>query len=284
MKGVIVAAGYGTRFLPATKTVPKELLPLVDTPSLQFIIDEFTASGVDEILVISSRRKKALEDYLDREIELELALERAGKRDLLARIAPPRAHVFIVHQQEMRGTGHALLCARPFIGDEPFVVAYPDDLHFGNPPLTAQLIRTYRETGCCVLASIHDPPDLSRYGVLKLAQDGIHVEDMVEKPAPGTEPSREVSIGRYLFTPDVFPLLEEGWKAHTGGEYYHLYALRRLMAQGKVVHTRVEGKRIDTGEPSGYLEAILEYALTRDDLRVPLERWISRHVGFFDGT
>lgn len=267
MKGIIVAAGYGTRFLPVTKTVPKEMLPLIDKPAVAFIVEEFIASGITDILILTSRRKKVLEDYFDREVELEtlFAKENAGRK--LEAIAPAGVNISFVRQQEMRGTGHALLQARPWIGRDPVVVAYPDDLHFGSRPLTRQLIDLHRETGACVMAALHNPPHLERYGVLDLAADGLHVKGMVEKPAPGTEPSREVSIGRYLYTPDFFDYLAEGWARHQGGEYYHLYALQKLMDAGRVVYKPIEGERLDTGEPAGYLQAILRYAARTPELK-----------------
>ena len=273
MKGLIVAAGYGTRFLPATKTVPKEMLPLITKPSIAFIIEEFLSAGIDEIVILSSRRKKSLEDFLDREVELEGIFSREGDSEKLAKINPYPANFAFIHQQEMRGTGHALLQARHLLEHGPFVVAYPDDLHFGHPSLSQQLMETYAETGSSVLASMHDPPDLNRYGVLKLEQDKLHVCDIVEKPGPGAEPSREASVGRYLFTPEIFPFLEEGWQLHTGkGEYYHIYALKRLMEQGKVVHRRMEGTRYDIGAPEGYLEALLRYAAGIPELRAVIDR------------
>lgn len=273
MKGLIVAAGYGTRFLPVTKTVPKEMLPLITKPSIAFIIEEFLSAGIEEIVILSSRRKKSLEDFLDREMELEGVFSREGSRDKLAKIEPYKANFAFVHQQEMRGTGHALLQARLLLEHGPFVAAYPDDIHFGEPSLSRQLIDTYKETGASVMATMHDPPDLNRYGVLELDADQLHVKNIVEKPAPGSEPSREASIGRYLFSPDIFPLLEEGWRLHTGeGEYYHVYALRKLMEQGKVVHRRIEGERYDIGAPEGYLEALLRYAAEIPELRAVIDR------------
>lgn len=279
MKGLIVAAGYGTRFLPATKTIPKEMLPLVDKPTIAFIIEEFLAAGISEIVIITSRRKKALEDYLDREIELEWVFSReasAGSSSAAAKlekIKPFDAHFAFVHQQEMRGTGHAFLQARHLLKDEPFVVAYPDDLHFGRPPLAAQLVEAYKETGKSVLAAMHDPPNLERYGVLDIAADGVHVRDIVEKPAPGEEPSREASVGRYLFTPDIFPYLAEGWQKHSGsGEYYHIYALKKLMQQQRVVFRQMQGRRLDIGAPAGYLEALLRYAADDPELSAVMQR------------
>jgi UTP--glucose-1-phosphate uridylyltransferase len=273
MKGVIIAAGYGTRFLPVTKTVPKELLPVGTKPSIAFIVEEFLASGIDEIIVVTSRRKKALEDYFDREIELEEAFRREGKADKLAMIAPCRAKVSFVRQAEMRGTGHALLQAKPFLGGEPCVVAYPDDLHVGAPPLSLQLVEAYEKTGKSILATILEPGDVSRYGVVGPAPDGITVKSFVEKPAPGAEPSHEVSIGRYLYTPEFFDLVEEGWAKHSGGEYFHTSALDALIAAGRVAFKRASGTRLDTGDPAGYLEAILADAAANPALRPVLERF-----------
>jgi UTP--glucose-1-phosphate uridylyltransferase len=279
MKGIIVAAGYGTRFLPVTKTIPKEMLPIVNVPSIAFIVDEFVKSGIEDIIIISSRRKKVLEDYFDREIELETVLEKEGKSDRLERIMPPANVRFAyVRQQHMLGTGHALLQVRGLIGQEPCVVAYPDDLHLGEPPLAGQLIERWRETGCSVMATVYEPADVSRYGVLDIAADGKHVRAIVEKPVRGTEPSHEVSIGRYLYTPEFFTYLQEGWERHEGGEYYHVYALNKLMSEGKVVYQRLTGLRLDTGEPEGYLDAILRYADTIPSLRKVIDAYIaSRH-------
>jgi UTP--glucose-1-phosphate uridylyltransferase len=284
MKGIIVAAGYGTRFLPVTKTVPKEMLPLVDVPSIQFIVDEFVASGITDIVIITSRRKKVLEDYFDREVELESVFEREGKAAQLARIAPPKANIAFVRQQRMMGTGHALLSVKSWTGGEPCVVAYPDDLHMGAIPLSAQLAKVYGETGCSVMATISEPGDVSRYGVLSIAADGRHVSGIVEKPAKGSEPSHEVSIGRYLYTSEFFDLLEEGWALHleaaaktgkTPGEYFHIYALNKMMEQGKVVFCPTQGERLDTGEPAGYLDAVLRFADTRPELSAVIDRFVA---------
>ncbi|HUZ18606.1 MAG TPA: sugar phosphate nucleotidyltransferase [Spirochaetia bacterium] len=276
MKGIIVAAGYGTRFLPATKTIPKEMLPLIDKPSIAFIVEEFLASGITEILIISSRRKKSLEDYFDHEVELETVFRQEGAEEKLEKVTPYKAKVYFVRQQEMLGTGHALLQAKSLLSnDEPFVVAYPDDLHIGPTPLSRQLIESYEKHGCCVLSTVYDPPELGRYGVLKLAEDNLHVLDIIEKPEPGQEPSREASIGRYLYTYELFRLLEEGWELHRGGEYFHTYALRQLMNQGKVVYRRMEGERLDTGSPEGYLDAIIRYAASQPRYREVLATALS---------
>ncbi len=266
MKGIIVAAGYGTRFLPVTKTIPKEMLPLINKPSISFIIEEFIESGIKDIIVISSRRKKVLEDFFDREMEMEGIFRREGAESKLDSIKPHDARFAFIRQTEMMGTGHALLQAAPLIGDEPVIVAYPDDIHMGEKPLSGQLIESYKETGCSVLATIHNPPHLERYGVLDLAEDRKHVKGIIEKPPVGQAPSKEVSIGRYLYTPEFFQYLQEGWEKHTGGEYYHIYALTKLMDQGKVVFKETEGERLDTGEPAGFLRATLRYAAKDPEL------------------
>lgn len=269
MKGVIVAAGYGTRFLPVTKTVPKEMLPLLDRPAIDFIMDEFRAAGIRDVLVITSRRKKALDDYFDREVELEQALSDAGKQEAMEKIDSGDMNVYFVRQQRMLGTGHALLLARAFVGSDPFVVAYPDDLVFADMPLAKQLVAVHQQTGKSVLA-VKDlaGQDVSRYGVIDPSSEGnpCGVRALIEKPAKGSEPSTLVSYGRYLFTPQLFEELERGLAAHQGGEFYHVGAINALAAQDQVVALDFEGMRLDTGAPFGYLEAICRYALMRPDM------------------
>lgn len=284
IKGVIVAAGYGTRFLPVTKTLPKEMLPLVDRPAIDFIVEEFVDAGITEILVISSRRKKVMEDWFDREVELESVFEREGAHHKAEKIVPRNVEVFFTRQQQMRGTGQALLLAKPFVGDDAMVVAYPDDL-FGQPNCTKQLVETYRETGCTVL-SAHDlsGEDVSRYGVLDVHDAEGHtakVRSMVEKPPQGSEPSTLVSLGRYLYTPDIFPILEAGWAEHQAksGEYFQTDPINQLAAQGRVVSRVVDAPRWDTGAPLGYLQTVIEVALQRDDLREPLTNWLKQRLG-----
>jgi UTP--glucose-1-phosphate uridylyltransferase len=275
LKGLIIAAGYGTRFLPVTKTIPKEMLPIITKPAISFIIEEFIAAGITDIVLLSSRRKKALDDFFDREMELEGLFTKEHAEDKLQLIRPYDINLTIIRQQEMLGTGHALLQAQQAIGDQPFVVAYPDDIVMGEPPLSRQLIDEYEQTGCSVMATLHDPPNLERYGVLALEEDGKHVSSIIEKPEPGKEPSKEATIGRYLYTPEIFTYLQEGWEKHTGGEYYHIYALQQLMKQHKVVYTPVAGQRLDTGSPEGYLRAIITYAKQDPHLKSVLEQMIS---------
>ena len=182
----------------------------------------------------------------------------------------------------MLGTGQALLLAKPWIGQEPVVVAYPDDLHVGAVPLSKQLIEAYEKTGKTVLSTVHNPVNLNRYGVLKLAKDKIHVEGIIEKPAVGQEPSQEASIGRYLYTPDFFDYLAEGWHEHvkngSKGEYFHIYALEKLMKQNKVIYQALAGERWDIGEPSGYFRALLRYAQSNEELKAVWEEEKARTI------
>ncbi len=280
MKGVIVAAGYGTRFLPITRTVPKEMLPLLTRPSLDFIVQEMVDAGITDILVISSRRKRTLEDWFDWDKELEAVFEREGAAHKLSKLTPPAANVVFVRQHEMKGTGHAILLARSFVGSDPFVVAYPDDL-FGEPNCTAQLIAAHETTGRSVLAA-HDltGQDVSRYGVLDVAQDegGLRLERIVEKPPPGSEPSTLISLGRYLFTPTLFDELERGLQRHEGGEYYHIDAINHLATLGEVGVQIVDAERWDTGAPLGYAKAFIEVALQDREVGATLREWLKQRL------
>ncbi|NIZ18879.1 UTP--glucose-1-phosphate uridylyltransferase [Entomospira culicis] len=261
MKGVILAAGYGTRFLPATKTLPKEMLPLIDKPTIAFIIEEFVRSGIKDVIVVTSRRKKVMDDYFDRESELEELFTREQSRKKLEKILPADINVAFVRQQEMNGSGHALLAAAPWLGNEPCVVAYPDDLHFGEEPLAKQLIDAYHQNGQCQLATMTcATEELERYGVVAF-DDAGKVTSIVEKPARGTAPSNQASIGRFLYTSKFFTLLqEEADKFTDKGEFYHTHGLNRMMALGEVGSVSFSGQRLDVGEPAGYLEATFSYA------------------------
>jgi UTP--glucose-1-phosphate uridylyltransferase len=265
MKGVIVAAGYGTRFLPITKTIPKEMLPLGTRPALDYVVQEFIDSGISSILIISSRRKKVMEDYYDREAELEAIFEREGKAANLKKIQPPKAEIFFVRQQRMEGTGAAVMLAREFAGSDPCVLAFPDDLHFGETPLARQLSEVYEKTGSSVLALEERPhgEDISRYGVaaVEAGSDPLKVTGLVEKPPTGQEPSRYISIGRYLITPEVYEALAAERKLHQGGEFYLTEAFERLAKQGRLSGCAFHGERLDTGEPLGYYEALIRFIL-----------------------
>ncbi|MEQ1568122.1 MAG: UTP--glucose-1-phosphate uridylyltransferase [Myxococcota bacterium] len=279
VKGVIVAAGYGSRFLPVTRVVPKELLPIVDRPAIDFVVQEFADAGIEDVLVITSRRKKALDDWFDRDVELERAVDPA-------RLGYPRVRAQFVRQTEMKGTGHALLLARAFAGSDPFVVAFPDDLFAEN--CSKLLIDEYHLTGRSVLATGDlSGEDVSRYGVVAVrdAGDRLAVTDIVEKPPKGTEPSSIVSWGRYLYTPELFPALDEGLRGHLDrsvgahpGEYYATDAIRELARRDRVVAKVIPGARYDTGDRLGYLTTVLEHALAHPELGEPLRAWIRSRV------
>jgi UTP--glucose-1-phosphate uridylyltransferase len=274
LKGVILAAGYGTRFLPVTRVVPKELLPLGTRPALAHVVDELVRAGIEEILVVTTRRKRAVEDWFDRDPELEAACG-------IDRLSYPRVRATFVRQGEMGGTGHALRLARTFAGDDPIVVAYPDDLFDGD--CATLLAETWRQTGCSVL-SCGDlgGQDVSRYGVIDAAPDAagvLRVRGIVEKPPPGTEPSHLVSWGRYLYTPEIFPLLEDTWnRHHEKGELYATDAIRALAEKGRVVARVVPFTRFDTGEPLGYLQTVIETGLRDPALGAPLRSWLERRL------
>lgn len=265
VKGIILAAGYGTRFLPITKTIPKEMLPLGTRPAIDYVVQEFLQSGIRDILIISSRRKKVMEDYFDREAELEAVFEREGKTERLLHITPPDATICFLRQQSMGGTGAAVLLARGFAGSDPCVLAFPDDLHFGEMPLARQLVQVWEQTGRSVLALEERPEgeDISRYGVAEVeaGTQPIGVSGLIEKPKTGTEPSRYISIGRYLLTPEIFTALEEERKLHQGGEFYLTSAFNRLGSEGRLSGCAYSGMRLDTGEPLGYYEALVRHML-----------------------
>jgi len=270
IKGVILAAGYGTRFLPASKTLPKELFPLIDKPAIDFILKEMLDAGIKDILVITSRRKKVLEDYLDREIELEWILRDSPEK--LEKIKPVDANFHFIRQKEMRGTGDALILAEPFVGNSPFVLAFPDDLVFSKESLSLQLINSYIQSGKNILA-VKDLPgtDVSRYGVIKyehkISEKIYDVQGIIEKPPRGEEPSSLVSFGRYLFTPEIFPALEKFKEKPRKGEFYHTEVINYLAESSRVFALDFEGERSDTGEPIGYLKTLLNYALKQKEIK-----------------
>ena len=262
-KAVIVAAGYGSRFFPVTRCVPKEMLPLGTRPALDLVIEELVDAGITDILVLTSRRKKVLEDWFDRSPELETVF--AARPDRRDKLTPPGVRVQFARQREMRGTGHALMLAAGFAGDDPILVAYPDDL-FAGDNVSRRMIDAYGMSGHSVLA-VHDfgEEDVSRYGVVDVAPREDHlwsVRGMIEKPPRGTEPSKLVSLGRYLLTPGFFTHLAEGLKAHQEGEYYHVYGLQKLAEDGALVACDVSASgHQDTGEPLGYWKTVVEHAL-----------------------
>jgi UTP--glucose-1-phosphate uridylyltransferase len=271
-KAVIPAAGLGTRFLPATKATPKEMLPIVDKPTIQYIVEEALAAGIEDILVITGRSKRAIEDHFDRSIELEMNLKEHGKEkelEVVRKISDIRIHY--IRQKEPRGLGHAILCAQQFIGDEPFAVLLGDDVVDAKVPALKQLIDVYEKTGSSVLGVQEVPLEkVSSYGIVAShATDEprtFTVSDMVEKPAVEDAPSRLAVLGRYVINPEIFAILEKT-EPGRGGEIQLTDALKVLAEQQIMYAYNFEGRRYDVGDKQGFLEATVEMALKRPDLR-----------------
>lgn len=271
-KAVMPAAGLGTRFLPATKAQPKEMLPIVDKPTIQYVVEEAVAAGIRDILIITGKDKRAIEDHFDRSPELEGVLAGRDKRDLLrlVRQITRLADIHYVRQREPRGLGHAVNCARWHVGDEPFAVLLGDDVVVGPSPCLAQMLAVYRRYNRPVVAVQRvRPEEVSAYGVIAaepLAQ-GVHaVSDLVEKPSIGEAPSNLAIIGRYVLEPEIFDILDRQ-KPGVGGEIQLTDALRVLNRTRPLVACEFVGERYDVGDRLGYLRATVEFALARPDLR-----------------
>jgi UTP--glucose-1-phosphate uridylyltransferase len=282
-KAVFPAAGLGTRFLPATKAQPKEMLPLVDKPIIQYGVEEALASGCDQIIIITGRGKQAIEDHFDVSYELEKMLQERNKTELLqiVRQISDMIHVFYVRQKEALGLGHAVLMARELVGNEPFAVLLADDVIDANPPCLKQMIDVFQETQCSVVAAqIIEGKAISAYGVLDMKpvpgrfSDRLYeVLNMVEKPRLEDAPSNLAIIGRYILTPTVFETLAEV-KAGAGGELQLTDGMRMLLKKEKMYAYVYEGKRYDTGDKLGFLKATVEFALKREDLGGPLREYL----------
>ena len=282
-KAVIPAAGLGTRFLPATKVIPKEMLPIVDIPTIQYVVDEAIASGIEHVILVTGRGKESIVDHFDRSPELEHFLAEKGKDDLLAMVRDiaDKVEVIAIRQKEPRGLGHAVLAARPAVGNEPFAVLLGDDIFDAEPPCTRQLIDVFEARGQAVIALLEvSEEQTASYGVIKgtpLAPDLHQVQGMVEKPAPGTAPSRLAIMGRYVLPPEIFPLIEQT-PPGKGGEIQLTDALDRLRAERGVIGCKFRGTRYDAGDKFGYLQANLEYALKRPDLAARLRPYLQQLV------
>jgi len=269
-KAVIPAAGLGTRFLPATKAQPKEMLPIVDKPAIQYIVEEAVASGIEDILIITGRGKRAIEDHFDRSLELEEALAQKGESDLLHLVREiASVEIHYLRQKEPRGLGHAVYCARKFVGDEPFAVLLGDDIMVGDPPCLKKMLDLHAELGGSIVAVKEVPPsEVSRYGIVRPepVRPGLfRALDLIEKPRPEEAPSSLAIIGRYILSPGIFPLLEMATPG-AGGEIQLTDALRRLGALESVYAYAFPGRRYDVGDKLGYLKATVEFALARPDL------------------
>lgn len=280
-KAIIPAAGLGTRFLPATKASPKEMLPLVDKPLIQYAVEEAAASGIQDIIIITGRGKRAIEDHFDRSFELEENLKGNGKAQLLREIRriSEIANFCYVRQSEPRGLGHAILCARHLIGDEPFAVILSDEIIAGQVPATAQLIQVYDRGNGAVLGVRKVPQSqVQHYGIIEARRvaGGLHrVIDLVEKPAPSAAPSRYAVIGRYVLAPEIFSCLERTAPGKNG-EIQLTDALRLLAQSSPIYAQEIQGQRYDAGDKLGFLKATVEFALKNPTLGPPFSRYLKQ--------
>ena len=280
-KAVFPAAGMGTRFLPATKATPKEMLPLVDKPLIQYGVEEAVAAGCTEIIIITGRGKTTMEDHFDRSAELEASLEAKGKKALLeiARSVSKLAKITYTRQAEPLGLGHAVLQAKEIVGNEPFAVILADDIVDSRQGCMKQMIEAFNDTQSSILGSeIVEGDAISAYGCLDCTPDTrdprlLAVRDMVEKPKPGTQPSQNAIIGRYVLTPRIFEMLETITPG-AGGELQLTDGIKALLQYEKVFGFTYEGKRHDAGDKLGFLKATVEFALKRDDLGPPFREWL----------
>jgi UTP--glucose-1-phosphate uridylyltransferase len=284
-KAIFPVAGMGTRFLPATKSVPKEIMSLVARPLIQYAIDEARAAGIKEFIFVTSRGKAALEDYFDHAPQLEAELKRKGKNDLLDEVKNTNMDsgaIAYIRQHKPLGLGHAVWCARRLVGNEPFAVILPDDIIAAEKPCLQQMVEAFAENPGCMVAAMEVPKDkVSAYGVLDVKEDHgslVSVNGMVEKPAPGEEPSNLAVIGRYLLTPQIFKNLNAK-QTGAGGEIQLTDAIAKEIDEDRPVYGyRFQGQRYDCGSKSGYLQATVSFALARPDLRDDLMNFLQEVV------
>ena len=285
-KAIFPVAGLGTRFLPATKSVPKEIMTLVDRPLIQYAIDEARAAGITDFIFVTSRGKSALEDYFDSAPELERALKEKGKKELLEIVEATNmksGRSAYIRQNMPKGLGHAVWCARRLIGDEPFAVMLPDDVIAADKPCLQQMVEAYEEVGGSMVAAMRVPEEkASSYGILDVENErpgGLSkVRAMVEKPPAGEAPSNLAVIGRYILTPDVMNNLN-GAEKGAGGEIQLTDAIAKEITEGRGVHGfQFEGQRFDCGSKAGFLQATVSFALARDDLQEEFFRYLSEIV------
>lgn len=275
-KAIIPAAGLGTRFLPATKAMPKEMLPIVDKPTIQYIVEEAVASGIEDIIIVTGKGKRAIEDHFDNAFELEHNLLEKGKLELLREVQKSsKVDIHFIRQKEAKGLGHAVWCARNFIGDEPFAVLLGDDIVSAEVPCTRQLMDQFDLTGRSVIGVKPVPmQETERYGIVEPRENGdeglLHlVNRFVEKPLPGTTSSNLAIMGRYILTPDIFKFLQKQEKG-AGGEIQLTDAIQKLNESQGVYAYEFEGKRYDVGEKLGFITTTLDFALRDKSLRAPL--------------
>ena len=280
-KAIIPAAGLGTRFLPATKAQPKEMLPIVDKPTIQYIIEEAVQSGIEDIVIVNGRNKGSIEDHFDRSVELEMELESKGKDELLdmVRSIPEMVNIYFIRQKKPLGLGHAVLSAQKFIGNDPFAVLLGDDVVVSKTPALRQMINVYNEREAAVIGVQTVPHELTyQYGIVdgEKAGDRLYkVRHLVEKPPVDKAPSNVAILGRYILTPDIFGYLSNQEKG-AGGEIQLTDAIERMAADREVYAYDFKGHRYDCGSKTGFIQACIEFGLRRDELRPDLEDYIRR--------
>ena len=278
-KAIIPAAGLGTRFLPATKAQPKEMLPIVDKPTIQFIVEEAINSGIEEILIVTGRNKRAIEDHFDRSVELELELQNKGNDVLLKQVQDISnlVNIYYVRQKEARGLGHAIYCARTFVGNEPFAVMLGDDVVDSTVPCLKQLIDVFEQHSRTVLGVQEVSPEhVNKYGIVdydRISDRLYRVKDLIEKPAKEKAPSNLAILGRYIITPEIFDILERT-EPGSGGEIQLTDALKALGRVQEMYAYNFEGKRYDIGSKLGFLQATVEFALKREDLKDEFRKYL----------
>ena len=285
-KAIFPVAGLGTRFLPATKSVPKEIMTLVDRPLIQYAIDEARAAGIKEFIFVTSRGKSALEDYFDHAPDLESSLRKAGKTellDILKKTSMDSGAIAYIRQHKALGLGHAVWCARRLVGNEPFAVILPDDVIAAEKPCLQQMVEAYAETGGSMVATMEVAPEkTSSYGVLDVSGENgpvVNVRGMVEKPPAGQAPSNLAVIGRYILAPKIMQNLNQIDKG-AGGELQLTDAIAKELTEGRdVFGYRFQGQRFDCGSKAGYLQAMVSFALARDDLRDEFYGYLQEIVG-----
>lgn len=278
-KAIIPAAGLGTRFLPATKAQPKEMLPIVDKPTIQYIIEEAVESGIEEILIITGRNKRAIEDHFDKSIELEYQLQQNNKTKLLEMVKNISniVNIHYIRQKEPKGLGHAISCAKTFVGNEPFAVMLGDDIVYNEIPCLKQLIDCFNEYKTSIIGVQTVPKDeVYKYGIVNSLhiEDRVYkVKDLVEKPSIDEAPSNIAILGRYIITPKIFNILDNTLPGKDG-EIQLTDALKTLISQEAIYAYNFEGKRYDVGDKLGFLEATVEFALRKDELKKPFMEYL----------
>ena len=284
-KAVFPVAGLGTRFIPATKAMAKEMLPVVDKPLIQYAVEEAFAAGIEHIIFVTGRGKKALEDHFDRSFEIEHALEKKGKDDLLKQIqelVPKTGTIIYTRQNEPLGLGHAIWCARDIVGDEPFAVLLADDLIQTDKPVLSEMVKKFDRLRASMAAVMEvDMDQTDKYGILdaqKIEEDIVRIDDMVEKPSPDKAPSNLAIIGRYILTPKIFEYLEKR-ETGAGGEIQLTDAMKTLLKEQPVFGYKFHGKRFDCGDKAGFQMANLAFALERPNMRKKLMKFINEIQG-----